>query len=379
MVRSSTLLPILFAGLTAASPTAHLTHPSRNDSRVSLAGQVFAIRPLQNAYLPSDKSPSVNIIGLAWDMSVLGSAFSEFEATNCNASYDVYPYYDPPEHYTEWRAQGFNLFRVPVGWQHLQDDLRSELNQTTLQHLDGLIDAITNDGSTAILDVHNYARWYCSVIGQPESNLPWLSNKTVTDDDFVDLWVKLARHYHENPHVMFQLMNEPHDLNITKWAHTNQNVINAIRHLNATQPILISGTQFARLTNWQDYSQAALSTITDPLDNTLYDFHQYFDDDGGAYGVCEPWSTFLPRYEEITNFVRGSWRKAIMTEFGGAPVKACVELVESMLTYFEEHRDVWVGWTAWGSFNPGDLCLTMEPESPFSTLTNVLKMHAPLT
>ena len=55
---------------------------------------------------------------------------------------------------------------------------------------------------------HNYARWYCSVINQPENNLPWLSNKTVTDDDFVDLWVKLAEHYHHDPRVMFQLMNE---------------------------------------------------------------------------------------------------------------------------------------------------------------------------
>lgn len=169
-----------------------------------------------------------------------------------------------------------------------------------------------------------------------------------------------------------------HDLNITKWAQTNQKVINAIRALDAPEPILISGTQFARLTNWQDYSQAALSTIVDPLDNTLYDFHQYFDDDGGAYGVCEPWSAFLPRYEEVTNFLRGSGRRAIMTEFGGAPVKACVDLVESMLAYFEENRDVWVGWTAWGSFNPGDLYLTLESNSTFSVLTEVLKRHAPL-
>lgn len=86
-------------------------------------------------------------------MSILGSAYSSFEGTNCNASYDVYPDFDPPEHYYEWHAQGFNLFRVPVGWQHLQPSLRAPLNQTTMHGLDTLINAITGNGSTAILDV----------------------------------------------------------------------------------------------------------------------------------------------------------------------------------------------------------------------------------
>lgn len=151
-----------------------------------------------------------------------------------------------------------------------------------------------------------------------------------------------------------------------------------IRETNATQTILISGTPFARLTDWLDYSQAALSTITDPFDNLLYDFHQYFDDDGGAYGDCEPWSTFLPRFEQVTNFVRGSGKRAIMTEFGGAPVASYIGLLEDLLSFFEDHADVWVGWTAWGTFNPGDLYLTLEPGSPFTALTDVLKKFAPL-
>lgn len=54
---------------------------------------------------------------------------------------------------------------------------------------------------------HNYARWYCAIIGQPE--LSFLNPSiNVTDDHFVDLWVKLAERYANNTNVIFQLMNE---------------------------------------------------------------------------------------------------------------------------------------------------------------------------
>lgn len=121
---------------------------------------------------------------------------------------------------------------------------------------------------------------------------------------------------------------------------------------------------------------AALSTVTDPLNKLLYDFHQYFDDDGGAYGVCEPWTAFLPVFQTVTNFVRGSGARAIMTEFGGSPVASCVTLFEGLLGFFEENNDVWIGWTAWGSYNPGDLYLILDKDSPFYLLTSILAKFA---
>lgn len=177
---------------------------------------------------------------------------------------------------------------------------------------------------------------------------------------------------------MFQLMNEPHDLNMTAWAATNQQVIHAIRAITPVQPILVSGTQFARLTNWDIYSVPALSTLHDPADNLLFDFHQYFDDDGGAYGVCEPWETFAPVFEHITAFLRGGGRRGILTEFGGAPVPSCVGVFEGLLSLLEQNRNVWAGWTVWGPYNAGgSLEMSLDPASPKYTLVKILKAFAP--
>lgn len=86
-------------------------------------------------------------------MSILGSAYSEFEGTNCNASYEVYPYADSIDHYEAWRAKGFNMFRLALGWQHVQTELGGPLNETTLSAVDELVTHITNDGNVAILDI----------------------------------------------------------------------------------------------------------------------------------------------------------------------------------------------------------------------------------
>lgn len=86
-------------------------------------------------------------------MSIFGSAYSAFESANCNASYAAYPYVDPPEHYTAWRDLGFNMFRLPLGWQHAQVSLSGPLNETTMVAYDHLVKRITGDGNTVIIDI----------------------------------------------------------------------------------------------------------------------------------------------------------------------------------------------------------------------------------
>jgi hypothetical protein len=58
---------------------------------------------------------------------------------------------------------------------------------------------------------------------------------------------------------MFELVNEPHDLDVTLWAGTVQAAIDAIRAAGATsQTILIPGTEYTHLDAWTDGSDDAL-------------------------------------------------------------------------------------------------------------------------
>ena len=86
-------------------------------------------------------------------MSIFGSAYSAFQGRNCNSSYMAYPFMPATSDYTVWHEKGFNMFRLAVGWQHVQSNLGGELNETTLEYLDSMVDRITEDDNTVILDI----------------------------------------------------------------------------------------------------------------------------------------------------------------------------------------------------------------------------------
>lgn len=161
------------------------------------------------------------------------------------------------------------------------------------------------------------------------------------------------------------------------WGNTNQKVVNAIRRITTVQAILVSGTQFARLVNWLSSSIQGIGPglIQDPANNTIYDFHQYFDDDGGSYGLCNPWYSFVSAFEDVTSVLRNHGYRGIMTEFGGGPFSQCATLYEHLLSFWDENSDVWFGWTAWSS--PPNLFLSPEKNSVWYTLTAVLEKYAP--
>jgi hypothetical protein len=75
-----------------------------------------------------------------------------------------------------------------------------------------------------IIDIHNYARWTKGIIGQGGP----------TNAQFVNLWTQLATKYKGTANIAFGVMNEPHEVDIDKWADTVQQVVTAIRGAGAT-------------------------------------------------------------------------------------------------------------------------------------------------
>lgn len=120
---------------------------------VSHAGYEFMFVVHNNQWLLTWIMIRVNLFGLANDMSIFGSAYSAFEGTNCNASYEVYPYFNSVENFEVWHEKGFNMFRLAMGWQHVQTELGGPLNETTMSAVDELVTHITSNDSVAILDI----------------------------------------------------------------------------------------------------------------------------------------------------------------------------------------------------------------------------------
>lgn len=216
-----------------------------------------------------------------------------------------------------------------------------------------------------MVDIHNFARWDGGIIGQGGP----------TDDHFVGLWTQLATKYASNAKVVFELMNEPHDLDIHVWAQTCQKVVIAIRNAGATsQIILLPGTNFdSAATLVSSGSAEVLLAITNPdgtTDGLLLDVHKYLDvDNSGTHAECVTDNTAA--FATVADFLRQKGRQAIVSETGASSAASCMTAFCAQNAFINANSDVFSGLVAWaaGSFSTSYL-LSLTPSKQGSGLVD---------
>lgn len=194
----------------------------------------------------------------------------------------------------------------------MTNDVIGTLDATNFAAYDQLMQACLATGASCAIDLHNYARFNGDIIGQ--------STAGPTNAQFADLWTQLATKYASSTKVVFGLMNEPHDLDITTWAATCQAVVTAVRGAGATNMILLPGTDFASAaTVVSSGSAAALSNITNPdgtFDNLVLDLHKYLDvDNSGSHSTCTT-DNIADAFQLAADFLRTNGRMALVSETG---------------------------------------------------------------
>lgn len=89
---------------------------------------------------------------------------------------------------------GYNVFRLPVGWQFLTNDQPTgSINETNFKEYDDLVQTCLATGASCIVDVHNYARYNKEIVGQGGP----------TNAVFATLWSNIATKYASNPKIIF--------------------------------------------------------------------------------------------------------------------------------------------------------------------------------
>lgn len=224
----------------------------------------------------------------------------------------------------------FNMFRLPTGWQYLvANNLGGTLDSGNFGQYDKLVQGCLSLGAHCIIDIHNYARWNDGVIGQGGP----------TDDQFVSLWTQLASKYSGESRVVFGIMNEPHDLDISTWAATVQRVVTAIRNAGATsQMVLLPGTDYTNASNFVDNgSGAALAAVTNPDGSTeglIFDVHKYLDvDNSGSHVECV--NNNVDAFTALGDWLRSVDRQALLSETGGGNVESCGTYMCQQLDYIK--------------------------------------------
>ncbi|PVH89056.1 glycoside hydrolase family 5 protein [Cadophora sp. DSE1049] len=251
-------------------------------------------------------------------------------------------------------GKGMNTFRVAFMMERLiPTTMTGTVNQAYAQGLTSYVNYITNTkGAIAVLDPHNFGRYYGNVISDHAAFKAW--------------WTTTAKMFASNTKVVFDCNNEPHDMGSVSTLSLMQACIDGVRAAGATsQYIFVEGTSWSGAWTWVSAGNGDLRALVDPQDKIIYEMHQYLDSDGsGTSTACVSATIGSERIKAATEWLKANNKKGIIGEFAGGNNAQCKSAVTDMLTYMVANKDVWTGALWWGG-GPwwGDYMYSFEPPS----------------
>ncbi|CAI7595443.1 unnamed protein product [Penicillium viridicatum] len=269
------------------------------------------------------------------------------------------------------RSAGMNIFRLSFTMERLvPGTLTSNADATYLASLKSTVNYITSNGGYAVIDPHNYGRYYGNII--------------TSTSDFAAFWTTLALEFASNDKVIFDTNNEFNSEDQTLVLNLNQAAINAIRAAGAkSQYIFVEGNSWSGAWTWTTINDN-MKALTDPQNLIIYEMHQYLDTDGsGTSETCVSSTIGQERVVAATQWLKGNGKKAFLGEFaagGGGANSVCQSAVTGMLDYLQANSDVWLG-ASWWSAGPwwGDYIYSFEPPSGvgYTYYMSILKNYFP--
>jgi endoglucanase len=268
-----------------------------------------------------------------------------------------YPTNDEIDYFAE---KGMNIIRVPFLWETLQPSANQPLRQDEVDRLKSVVREAKAHKMIVLLDPHNYARYYGKVVGGPD----------VPINSFADFWGRLAPNFAHDDNVWFGLVNEPHDMPTEQWLQAANAAIAAIRASGAKNRILVPGNSWTGAWTWSATwygtpNSTVMRGVRDPLNNFVFEVHQYLDSDGsGTHATVVSPTIGSERLKSFTEWCRANHQRAFLGEFAAGNSPDGQAAIEDMLNYMEKNRDVWMGFTWWAAgARWGNYMFSLEPKN----------------
>lgn len=299
--------------------------------------------------IPAGKVPyrGINLAGAEFGNAIPGKEGSDYN-------------FPTPAMVDYYMQKGMNTFRVGFKWERLQPTANGEFDATYGGKLEALVNYAASKGAHVILNPHNFARYYGNTVGSTQ----------VPNAVFADLWKRLATRFADKPNVMFNLVNEPHDMPTMQWVGAANAAIAAIRATGARNTIVAPGNNWTGAHSWFSTeggtsNAVGMLQLKDPIDNTLIEVHQYLDaSSGGGSGACVSTTIGSERLAAWVKWLRDNKKKGFIGEFAGRNDATCSAAIKDMMTYMHTNSDVVEGWLWWaGGPGWGDYVFTLEPKN----------------
>lgn len=184
-------------------------------------------------------------------------------------------------------AQGFNMVRVPIHWKFFQTD-----DAEGFRLLDRVVQWSREAGIYVMIDLHDAPGGQTGTNIDDGHGYPWLMLDTGSQQQTVDLWARIARHYRNEPAVLgYDLLNEPipnypgYDTLHPQLEPLYKRISAAIRAVDRHHILLLGGAEW----------DGDFSVFGPPFDNnTVYQLHKYWT--GVNQSTLTPFIAYREKY-----------------------------------------------------------------------------------
>ena len=154
------------------------------------------------------------------------------------------------------KSLGIDHIRLPINLEFMTDGAPNyEIDPLFFTLLDEVVNWADELNLYLILDNHTF-----DVNSNTSANY---------DDVLIPIWQQMAEHYKNNSsYLIYEILNEPHGINNALWNSIQKNVLDAIRDIDSTHTIIVTGA------NWSSYNNLSAIPVFDD-DNLIYTFHFY--------------------------------------------------------------------------------------------------------
>lgn len=160
------------------------------------------------------------------------------------------------KNFAEIKSLGADVIRLPINLHAMTDGAPDyTLDPLFLGFLDQAVDWAEELGLYIILDNHTFD--------------PARPTDANIDRALLKVWPQMARHFQgRSDRVLYEVLNEPHGIDLGRWAKIQGKVIDAIRAVDARHTIVVGTADF---NNYRDLEK--LPKYADK--NLIYTFHFY--------------------------------------------------------------------------------------------------------
>lgn len=164
--------------------------------------------------------------------------------------------YYTEQDFIDVKNMGVDVVRVPIRFHDMTDGTEAQtLDPDFLKKLDVIVGFAEKHGLYLILDNHSWS----PVIG--------------TSDDvgeiLIPVWRQIAERYKgRDDHLIYELQNEPHEIDQTLWSSIQADVIEEIKSIDSDCRILVTGTDFSSINGMRALPKYDYGNI-------IYSFHFY--------------------------------------------------------------------------------------------------------